>query len=78
MHFEITDNNFVTTDVKLNLMSELRGFFYLPYLRKCAKNVRKPFFVSLQQVKSLNGLTELVCWACRLVCNVSDIFQVLL
>lgn len=31
--------------------------------------------VSLQQVKSLNGLTELICWACRLVCNVSNTSQ---
>lgn len=33
-------------------------------------------FVLLQQVKSLNGLTELICWACRLVCNVSYIAQI--
>lgn len=28
------------------------------------------------QVKSLNGLTELICWACRLVCNIAGLLCV--
>lgn len=28
------------------------------------------------QVKSLNGLTELICWACRLICNIAGLICV--
>jgi hypothetical protein len=34
----------------------------------------KSLFVLFQQVKSLNGMTELICWSCRLICNVSYIY----